>query len=88
MSLDLADPLVALERAELPDRPLPAFFAPVGTQDPLVDDTMRLERALRRLGAVCDARYYADEKHAFHVYIWRRQARRCWRDTYSFLAQH
>ena len=44
----LADPLRVLEAAAgLPhephfERPLPAFFAPVGTRDPLLDDTRRL----------------------------------------------
>ena len=40
--LDLADPLLVLERDERPARPLPAFFAAVGTADPLLDDTRPL----------------------------------------------
>jgi len=28
--------------------------------------------------------YYA--LHAFHALLWRRQARRCWREQLSFLA--
>src|SRR6185436_2105616 len=31
-SLDLADPVVVFERGATPDRPLPAFFVPVGTK--------------------------------------------------------
>ena len=89
---DLADPLVALERAAAStapghgmDRPLPPFFAPVGTRDPLLDDTRRLEKALARLQVPCEARYYPDEIHAFHALVWRPQARACWRDALAFL---
>lgn len=94
---DLADPLCVIERAAAAgtgegarafDRPLPAFFAPVGTRDPLLDDTRRLEKALRRLQVPCEARYYPDEIHAFHALVWRRQARVCWRDALAFLERH
>jgi acetyl esterase len=84
---DLADPLLILE-AERPARELPAFFVPVGTRDPLLDDTRRLERALGRLGAVCEARYYLNEVHAFHAMVWRKSARRCWSETSAFLGRH
>ena len=83
--LDLADPLVALERAAPPVRPLPPFFAVCGTADPLIDDTRRLAAALDRLGGRCEARYYEGEIHAFHAFVFRKAARRCWRDTFRFL---
>lgn len=85
---DLADPLLVLERGQAPDHPLPAFFAPVGTKDPLLDDTRRLKAALDRLGAVCEARYYPGEVHAFHAFVWRENARRCWQESYHFLEQY
>jgi acetyl esterase len=84
---DLADPLVVLERGERPARPLPPFFAPVGTWDPVLDDTRRLKRALDRLGVVCAAPEYEKELHAFIALIFRRNARRCWLDAYRFLEQ-
>jgi acetyl esterase len=84
-TLELADPLVWLEKAQPPERPLPPFFAPVGTRDPLLDDTRRLKAALDRLGAVCEARYYAGQAHAFHAMVFRRAARRCWGDAFDFL---
>ena len=87
-SCRLADPLVVLEGLDEPDRPLPPTFAPVGTDDPLLDDTRRLEQALSRLNVAVDARYYADEVHAFHAFLWRRRARQCWNDTYDFLDRH
>jgi acetyl esterase len=93
LDCDLADPLCVFERestsaARGMDRPLPPFFAPVGTRDPLLDDTRRLEKALARLNVPCEARYYPDEIHAFHALVWRPQARACWRDALAFLDRH
>ena len=83
--VDLADPLLVLERGEPPARPLPPFFLPVGTGDILLDDTRRLKAALDALGVRCEARYYPGERHAFHAFVMREAARRCWRDSYAFL---
>lgn len=83
--LDLADPLLVFERGDKPDRPLPAFFVPVGTRDPLLDDTRRLERALAKMDVRCDARYYPGELHAFHAFVWRRRAKQCWSEMFAFL---
>ncbi|HWU89541.1 MAG TPA: alpha/beta hydrolase [Kofleriaceae bacterium] len=91
---ELADPLRVLELAAgLPgephfERPLPAFFAPVGTRDPLLDDTRRLEKALEALSVPCEARYYPGGIHAFHALVWDPAARRCWRDALAFLDRH
>lgn len=85
--LDLADPLVALERSERPHRPLPPFFAPVGTWDVLIDDTRRLAGALSRLGTRCEARYYPRGFHAFHGFVFTPSARQCWREAFSFLTE-
>jgi acetyl esterase len=87
-TLDLADPLLLLERREAPDRPWPPTFAAVGTKDPLLDDTRRLVGALSGVGADAEAEYYPGEFHAFHAFVFREQARRCWRDTYRFLDLH
>lgn len=86
-----ANPLTLLESFEAPEaleRPLPPFFAPVGTRDPLLDDTRRLAHALRRLNTPIVERYYPGEVHAFHAFVWREQARRCWEDTYAFLERY
>lgn len=85
---DLADPLVVLERPDTPDRPLPPFFAPVGTADPLLDDTRRLGAALTARGVPADVRFYPGEIHAFHVFLWRPAARACWQDMGRFLERH
>ncbi len=87
-SLDLADPLVWLERGDAPARPLPPFFLPVGTKDPLLPDTRRLAQALRQHGTVAVDRYYEGEVHAFHAFPFLRNARRCWGDTFAFLDAH
>lgn len=83
--LDLADPVVALERGEAPSRPLPPFFLPVGTKDPLLPDTRRLATAVRGLGSVAEDRYYPGEMHAFHAFTMLPAARTCWNDTFAFL---
>ena len=87
----LIDPLRVAE-ALSPDavtaRPLPAFFLPVGVADPLLDDHRRMEAAVRRLGGVAQARFYPGMEHAFHAFVWRRAAQRCWRDTFAFTATH
>jgi acetyl esterase len=85
--LDLADPLRILESAGPPDRPLPPFFLPVGTADPLLDDTRRLAEALRRRGVEAVDRYYRRELHGFDTLIWRPAARECWVERFQFLAR-
>lgn len=85
---ELADPLVVLEQSAAPHRPLPPFFIPVGLRDPLLEDSRRLAAALSRQGVPCTARYYEGELHAFHTMLWRRQARLCWREMYTFLHAH
>jgi acetyl esterase len=86
--LDLADPVVFFERGEKPARPLPPFFLPVGTRDPLLPDTRRLGSALRALGTIAEEKYYPGEMHAFHAFVMRKAARECWADTYAFLDRH
>lgn len=86
--LELADPLLILERGEQPERPLPAFFLPVGGGDILVDDTLRMKSALERLGVPNDAKTYGSEPHAFHMLTWRSATRRLWSDTFRFLRDH
>ncbi len=86
--LDLANPLTVFERGEKPARPIPPFFLPVGTKDPLLPDTRALAAALDKLGAEAEARYYPGELHAFHALVFRDVARRCWEDTFAFLGRH
>ncbi len=87
-TLGLADPLLVLEGPARTARTLPPFFVPCGTADPLLDDTRRLAAALRARGVVARDVYYPGEVHAFHAFIFREQAQRCWRDTFEFLDGH
>ncbi len=82
--LDLADPLRTIE-AGAPDRPLPPFFAAVGTRDPLLDDSRRLAAAVRALGGRAELQVHPGEVHAFHAFVWRKAARECWRGQLRFL---
>lgn len=82
---DLADPLVMLESPAQPARDLPPFFALVGTRDPLLDDTRRLEAALRARGADVEARYYPRGVHGFHAVPVLPYARQSWSDQFAFL---
>lgn len=90
----LADPLCILEnlaaqKGSLPTpRQPPAYFASVGTRDPLLDDTRRLARALSQLGIAHQARYYEEEIHAFQALVFRKRAQQAWADTYDFLDRY
>jgi len=83
--LELADPLRVFESDAKAARTIPRFFIPVGTKDPILDDTRRLAKALSRRGVEHSERYYPGEVHAFHAMIWREQARECWREKFEFL---
>jgi acetyl esterase len=84
----LADPLVLLEADTSPNRPLPKFFITCGGADVLLDDSKRLAVAVNNQGASQQLNIYPNEGHAFHAFIWRENAKRCWRDHFSFLETH
>ena len=83
---DLADPLLVLESSAPSVRDLPAFFVPCGTLDPLLPDTRRLAVALERRGVDVQEAHYKGV-HAFHAFVFRPEARRCWNDSHAFLAR-
>jgi acetyl esterase len=87
-AIELADPLILLERTHQWERPLPPFFIAVGSADPVLHDSQRLEQALSKAGVRHVAKYYPREPHAFHAFVFRKSARECWHDTYAFLDQH
>ena len=84
---DFVDPLRVFERGQQPQAPLPSFFLPCGTNDPLVYDNKRMEKALTAMGVDHLARYYPGELHAFHAFIWRAQAKQCWNEWFEFLEE-
>ncbi len=81
----LADPLLVLESREISMRPFPLVYAICGTSDILLEDTRRLEQALKKRGIRHVARYYPKQGHAFHLLGVSRQADRFWRDNLDFL---
>lgn len=84
--LPFCDPLLFLEGCPTPaKRALPPFFLPVGTWDPLIDDTRRMKRALDDLGVHAEAPEYKRMPHAFHAFLLSPTARRCWVDHFAFL---
>ncbi|TNF30954.1 MAG: alpha/beta hydrolase [Deltaproteobacteria bacterium] len=85
VSLDLADVVCTLERGEAPARPLPPFFIVAGGKDPVTPDSHRLNAALEALGVDTAVVEYPGGVHAFHAFLWTRQARAAWRDQHAFL---
>jgi acetyl esterase len=85
---ELADPLLLLEKDARGERPLPPFFASVGTADPVLDDTRRLKAALDRAEVPCEVRYYPKEMHAFHALVVTPNARAYWREANAFVRRH
>jgi acetyl esterase len=85
IALDLADPLAVLEGDATPARPLPPFFAPCGTADPLLGQHRRLQQALGRRGVRCATPEFPGGIHAFHAFLWQQIARDAWAQTFAFL---
>jgi acetyl esterase len=83
--LDFLDPLLVFESDYRFERPLPGFFLPVGTSDPLLDDTRRLARALSDRGTPHEARYYPGELHAFQAMPFRGASQHCWQHAFRFV---
>jgi len=82
---ELASPLLVLEHASAPERPFPACFAIAGGRDPVCDDSLRLGRALERLGVPHEVHVYPGGLHAFHAYGFTRRARAAWEDQLAFV---
>jgi acetyl esterase len=80
----LADPVCIIEQ-EAPTRPLPPAFLPVGGWDPLKSENHRMSQALINRGAETMERLYPREVHAFHAFVFRKQARQCWQEMLKFM---
>jgi len=87
-ALALADPLPFLEEAGPPDRPLPPIFVACGTKDPVLEDSVRLGKALERFEAPSQLKIYEGGIHAFHAFVWHELAKQEWADADAFLARH
>jgi len=85
----LASPLRRLAEPPAPGaRPLPPFFAAVGTADPLLPDSVRLRDVLRARGVVCELSIHPGEIHGFNAMMWRPAAQAKWRRVFNFLERH
>jgi acetyl esterase len=82
---ELVDPLLIIEQAGPPDRPLPPFYLAAGTADPVYADTPRMAAALQGRGGTCVVGSYEGEGHGFDALVWRRAAKQCWAERYAFL---
>lgn len=82
---ELADPLLLLEHDPARAMNLPPVFAGVGTADPILSDTVRLNDVLAGIGKTCHAHYYDAEPHGFPALFWRENARKFWRDAREYL---
>jgi acetyl esterase len=80
----LASPLRIIESGG-PDRPLPPFFAAVGTRDPLLRCSKRLKAALDVLATPCELHVSPGEVHGYDAMMWRPMAKKKWRATHAFL---
>jgi acetyl esterase len=83
----MASPLRVIEGGP-PDRPLPPFFASVGTKDPLLRCSKRLKVALDGLGTECDLHVSPGEIHGYDAMVWRKAARAKWKAAHEFLDAH
>ena len=81
----LGDPLLPLESNLVEKRPIPPIMAFVGTKDPVLDDTRRLEAALKKRNVPHEVKYVQEGIHGFHLAIWRPRAIASWQDQIQFL---
>ncbi len=81
----LTNPFRMLRSPEGPDRPLPPFFIPIGTLDPLYFDSLQLKKELDLAGAEAELKIYPWAPHGFHVMPFTPQQRQGWRDVTGFL---
>jgi acetyl esterase len=81
----LADPLRILESDAEPVRPLPPFYASCGDDDPIVDDTKRLDAVLAARKVKNRVGYYWREGHAFQALVYKPSARHAMNSCLTFL---
>ncbi len=81
----LADPLRILESDAEPARPLPPFYASCGDEDPILDDTKRLDAVLSARKIKSRVGYYWNEGHAFQALPYKPSARHAMNACLAFL---
>jgi len=86
--LDLANPLLLLESDRHLDRAFPPAFVSCGDRDPILDDSLRLARALEHRAIEHTLRIDPGELHGFQVVIITKAAARHWAHAIAFLRNH
>ncbi len=85
----LADPLCVLESllksGEAMSGVFPKVFIPVGGSDPVLDDSVRLDRVLQGLRLSSRLKVYPKAPHSFYAMPWNDQYEECWNDIREFL---
>jgi hypothetical protein len=51
----------------------------------VMEDSARLNIALRKRNVDCEYKVYEGGVHAFHAFIWFKIADACWEDHFHFL---
>ena len=83
------DPLSMIEHLDTSyTLSLPPTFLSVGTWDPLLEDTQRLYEEMIRREQTVEVRYYPREVHAFQALLFRKQARKYWKEMFVFLDRY
>ena len=83
----LCNPLLYFESGTTPVRFPPTYLAS-GERDVVLEDTLRLGKAMRRRGVEVDEHVYPRAVHAFHAFVMSAAAKQSWKDAYAFLAKH
>lgn len=83
-----ASPLRVLESAPAKLGPLPPTWIGVGGADPILDDSVRLDRALQARGVACTLRRYPGRGHAFFALPRGTRDEAFWGEAAQFIARH
>lgn len=83
--LELANPLLVLESELALDRRFPPAFISCGDRDPILDDSLRLARALEKRSIEHTLRIERDQLHGFQVVVVTKGAARHWAHAVDFL---
>lgn len=79
------DPLLYLEETAILPSSLPALFVSSGSQDQVLEDSLRLRRAMVETDVPCALDVVADAGHSFQGLIYRSEVRAVWERCFAFL---
>lgn len=90
MDWGLADPLLLIEKkVEAGSRDnvecFPPVFIPVGANDPVLENSERLQKAFEKIGIKSSLKIYPDSPHSFYTFPMQRRYEELWADIKGFL---